>query len=206
MQRKNKSLIAGLQVLTSLLAFAGVTIQVALSKDSIYNMLSYFTIQSNLMVAIGLLLPLIAPETRAGKYFAKDSVTSALLLYILITGLIYNLLLRGSWHPKGADFIADNLVHVAVPLLFTVNWIFTTAPKSLKWKMLPSWTVYPLLYLAYTLVRGNIIKWYPYPFMKVTELGYQRVLFNAAMMTLLFLLLSIAVVAFNRRRENAKVS
>ena len=33
------------------------------------------------------------------------------------------------------------------------------------------WLVYPLFYLAYTMIRGAIIGWYPYPFLDPGVVG-----------------------------------
>ncbi|MBA3906990.1 MAG: Pr6Pr family membrane protein [Pseudonocardiales bacterium] len=47
--------------------------------------------------------------------------------------------------------------------------------------------LFPVGWLVFTLVRGALIGWYPYPFLQVGELGYGRVALNSAGITLLFL-------------------
>jgi len=49
------------------------------------------------------------------------------------------------------------------------------------------WLAFPLLYLVYSLVRGPIVEWYPYPFLDPRSAGYGTV----AVMSVL-----IAVAAF----------
>ena len=44
--------------------------------------------------------------------------------------------------------------------------------------------LFPLLWLIYTLIRGAIWKWYPYPFLDVATHGYPRVTVNAVVVTL----------------------
>ena len=58
--------------------------------------------------------------------------------------------------------------------------------------------IYPLAWLAFTLVRGALIGWYPYPFVDVTTLGYGAVAVNSVLITLLFLALSAAAFGVDR--------
>ncbi|MBA3233238.1 MAG: Pr6Pr family membrane protein, partial [Propionibacteriales bacterium] len=62
--------------------------------------------------------------------------------------------------------------------------------------------VYPVAWLAFTLSRGALIGWYPYPFVDVTTLGYARVALNCVHITLLFLVL--AAVAFGVDRVHSR--
>jgi hypothetical protein len=46
--------------------------------------------------------------------------------------------------------------------------------------------LWPLSWFAYTLVRGAIWSWYPYPFVAVPSHGYGRVLVNGLLVLLVF--------------------
>lgn len=39
--------------------------------------------------------------------------------------------------------------------------------------------IYPLVYFAYILLRGDLLAAYPYPFIDVASLGYPQVFINA---------------------------
>jgi hypothetical protein len=80
----------------------------------------------------------------------------------------------------------DNLLHVVVPLLFVLYWIIFTPKKTLHWKDILPWIIFPSVYLAYSLVRGEITHWYPYPFLNTSQLGYPKVLVNMLMMITAF--------------------
>jgi hypothetical protein len=58
---------------------------------TITNFFSYFTILSNLLVAISLSSALFLPSGILGRFFTKISVQSAIAVYIFIVGLVYNL-------------------------------------------------------------------------------------------------------------------
>jgi nitrate/nitrite-specific signal transduction histidine kinase len=62
---------------------------------TITNFFSYFTILSNLLIAIWLTSSLLSPSSRLGSFLSKIPVQSAIALYIFIVGLVYNLVLRG---------------------------------------------------------------------------------------------------------------
>jgi hypothetical protein len=59
--------------------------------------------------------------------------------------------------------------------------------------------VYPLLWLAFTLIRGEGVGFYPYPFVDVSEHGYGRVLLNCLFVALLFLALAAGANLLDRR-------
>lgn len=77
-----------------------------------------------------------------------------------------------------------------MPVAYGLFWLAFVPKSSLQWKDVFAWLVYPLLYCGFTLVRGAMTNWYPYPFINVVKLGYPRVLFN-----ILFVFLGFAIVA-----------
>lgn len=179
-------------------AWFALILQLIILKDSLANYFSYFTILSNLLVAVGLTTALFASATTFGKKFSLPSTTSAIALYILIVGLVYNLVLRGIWKPKGWQLVADNLLHVVVPIAYFSYWAVFIAKGSLIWKDMIAWMYFPLAYLAYSLTRGYFVNWYPYPFLDVTQFGYQPVFINAFFVMLAFIIIAIIMIWFNK--------
>ncbi|MFT3945398.1 MAG: Pr6Pr family membrane protein [Agriterribacter sp.] len=57
-----------------------------------------------------------------------------------------------------------------------------------------------LVYLAYILLRGNFSGFYPYPFINVTVLGMKKVLVNAGLLVIFFIVISAIFVWLNRRK------
>lgn len=62
---------------------------------------SYFTLLSNLLVALAMTLPWLAPGSRLGCFFLEPSVGTAILAYITIAAVIYHVPLRKLWNPQG---------------------------------------------------------------------------------------------------------
>jgi hypothetical protein len=56
----------------------------------------------------------------------------------------------------------------------------------------------PLAYGVYTLARGPIVGWYPYPFVDVTELGYPHVFRNIVEFVIFFAFVSSIYVLIDR--------
>lgn len=163
------------------------------------NFFSYFTILSNLLVAVFAITCLLTPLSVTGKFFSKPGVQSAISVYIFIVGLVYNLILRKLWSPTGWQLVADNLLHTAVPLLYILYWYFFTPRLQLQWKQLFSWLIFPACYLGYTLIRGEIAGWYPYPFLDAGKLGYGHVAINSMGVLVIILLTGSAAIAVNRK-------
>lgn len=165
----------------------------------IVNYFSFFTILTNLLVAVGLTLSLAAPRSGWGSFFSQPSARSATAVYISIVGVTYTLLLRHLWNPQGAQQLADILLHDVVPGTYVSYWLIFVRKNSLRWKDILFWLPYPLAYLCYSLIRGAATGWYPYPFIDAGKLGYSRVLVNAAMLVGAFLLVALLAVAIGRR-------
>lgn len=162
------------------------------------NFFSYFTILSNLLVAVSSTLSLIFPRNPAGIFFSRTSVRTAIAVYIFIVGLVYNLVLRQIWSPTGLQLLADNLLHVGVPVAYLLFWFAAGQEERLSWKQMPPWLIFPAVYLVYSLIRGAMTGWYPYPFLNAARLGYAKVAFNALGVLLAILITGTGLIALNR--------
>ncbi len=169
--------------------------------------LRFFTIQSNILVGI-VCLSFAAVEAsargrleRRGQGGARLVRIHALLrgvplLAISITGIVFNLLLA-QLLPR-VDF-ANQVAHTMVPIGFVLDWLLFAPKGRFRYRDVAVWVVYPVLYLAGTLVAGA---WgngfYPYPFLNVALYGYGAVARNAAVMLVVFSLLGLLYVWIDR--------
>jgi hypothetical protein len=171
---------------------------------AISNYFSFFTILTNLLVALVLTLSLRTMPSTLGAYAGRATVQSAVAVYIAIVGMVYSLVLRNLWDPEGLQRIADVILHDATPVLYLLYWLtFVRKGKgqnvySLHFSRVPAWLAYPLLYLVYSLIRGAITGIYLYPFIDAGKLGYPRVALNAVVLLLAFLGTSLFLVAIDR--------
>lgn len=159
---------------------------------------SFFTILSNLLVAIYFSVQLVKTGS-AFVFSQKPGVLSALTVYIFIVGLVYQVILRGLWHPTGLQRLVDELLHSLIPLEVILYWYYVETKSNLNYKMIGVWLLYPICYLSWILLRGSVSGFYPYPFMNVSTLGLTQVLINSLVLTLLFLGCSWLIIFTGKR-------
>ena len=166
--------------------------------QAVGRFLIFFTVLSNILVAVSLTTVLLKPASAAGRFFVKPSNIAAVILYIFVVGLVYNVILRSIWHPTGRDRVADELLHVAVPLLFILYFIFFAPKAWLPWKQVFSWMIFPAAYLIYALLRGAAEGFYAYPFLDLRVLGTAKVAMNIALMMVVFIFFGLIIIAYCR--------
>jgi len=185
----------------ALQGYLTVTLSIANGKTPIAGVItfvSYFTILTNLLVAVVLTFSVWAPGSRRGTFFSRATVQTGTAVNIAIVGIVYSLLLRQIWDPQGWQKLADLLLHDLIPLLYVGYWVIFVSKRSLRWKDAFWWLTYPAAYFAYTLLRGAVSGWYPYPFLNPHGIGYSRVSANAVMLLAAFLLTGLLLVAIGR--------
>ena len=181
------------------LTWFSIVFQYYLTTGSIANLFSYFTILCNLLVALSLSFSIFFPKTKTGIYFSSISVQTAIALYIFIVALVYNSVLRGLLLLEGWQILVDNMLHVVIPILYLLYWFFFVPKAYLNWKNGMYWTLFPFLYLIYSLIRGAIVQWYPYPFLNAAKYGYEQVIFNVGIMLLVFFSAGAILIVVNNK-------
>jgi hypothetical protein len=157
----------------------------------IIRVLSFFTILSNLLSGIVSAQLAVRPG-RDGRGWRP--LRLAALFGITVTGIVYSTVLAAIHQPNGAaETTVNAIVHYVVPVMMVAGWLlFGPRPRidrpTIAWSLL-----FPVLWLIYTLARGAIWKWYPYPFVDVTTHGYPRVVLNALLVTVV---LGVVAAAF----------
>jgi hypothetical protein len=162
------------------------------------NFFSFFTVLTNTLAAVVLSYALIKRESAAKRFFLAPAVSGGIAVSIAVVGLAYSLLLRHLWQPEGLQFIADELLHDVMPVLFLVYWWRCVPKGTLQLKHIGAWVIYPLVYFAYVLLRGHLLGQYQYPFIDVDSLGYPQVFVNAGGILVGFVLIALAVVGLDK--------
>lgn len=162
-----------------ILTLAAVVVQCAqgLQRDDfqLSNFFSFFTIESNILAAIILLI------SAYGAWAQKRDATFALIrgaavLYMVTTGIVYALLLSGLEVSLQTTIPWVNTVlHYLMPIVLLVDWLIDPPTRRILFKQAAVWLVFPILYLIYSLIRGAVTGWYPYPFLNPHNGGYGKV-------------------------------
>jgi hypothetical protein len=167
-------------------------------QEIIIRFFSYFTILTNILVAVACTSLIINSGTFLCKFLSRARTLTAITVYIVIVGMIYNLILRNLWQPTGLQRVVDELLHLVIPVLFLFFWIIYVPKYRLRYSDITPWLIYPLLYIFYTLIRGSFSNFYPYPFVDVNQLGFNTVLINSAWVASAFILVAFLFVAIGR--------
>jgi hypothetical protein len=162
------------------------------------NFFSYFTILSNLLAAAALSAPTVAPASPLGRFFSAPTVRTAVVLYTSVTAATYIVILQGLWKPEGLQWVADVTLHYVTPTLFLLDWLIFNPKGTLRATSAAPWLLFPLAFGLYSLARGPLTGFYPYPFLNVTDLGLGKVLVNMAVMSAFFLAVGLGFVLLDR--------
>lgn len=165
---------------------------------SVLNFFSYFTNLSNLFAAAVLLL--VAADGSDGRHELLRFVSA---VNMTIVGLVFAVLLRnvdlGALQPW-----VNVVLHYVMPVAVVLDWLIAPPQRRLTARDMLIALVFPALYLAYSLVRGSAIGWYPYPFLNpATAGGPGAVAAYAAGIAVTFGLASWALAAVARRTRGA---
>lgn len=194
---------AGLSIQLYLILYSRWTLAASLT-GGLMSFFSYFTVLSNTLVATVLTSEMTSRESAARRWFLQPRVSSGVAVSIAVVGLAYNVLLRHLWHPEGWQWLADELLHDVMPLLFLGYWWCCVPKGTLRLGHIALWVIYPLVYFAYALLRGHLLAAYPYPFIDVEKLGYPQVFINAGGLLAGFVVIALLLIALDRWRAARK--
>ncbi len=165
---------------------------------SITQIFSYFTILTNLLIAIAYSFILLSPNSKPGRFFSQTATLTGIAVYIGVITFIYELLLRDRWDIVGLVKTTDILLHTVNPIAFLIFWFVFVPKQQLRWMLAIYWLIYPLVYLIWILIRGEILNVYPYHFINVVNLGYTNVIVNCLWVLLAFLSFSGIFLSISR--------
>lgn len=179
--------VAGYRFFFSGLVFVAIAVQFLHELDRLghfpTNFFQFFTIQSNILAASIFLIAAV------GALLQKRNNTFALLrggatVYMTMTGVVYVLLLSGLGSLQTTIPWVNHVLHHIMPAAVVCDWFIDPPLRRIAFKKALVWLVFPFAYLAYSLIRGHAVGWYPYPFLNPAEHGYGRVAIASAYIAL----------------------
>lgn len=174
--------------------------------SSFTNFVSYFTIESNVLVLVTCVLLALRPD-RGGTAFGILRLAS--LTAITVTGVVYATILAGNGDFDGAEWWFDKIFHYVVPVMAVIGFVAlrprTRLDRTAWWSL-----AFPVTWLAYTLVRAEVAEpvfaltttttaAVPYGFLDVAELGLLAVSLISLGMTVVFVVISSIYLRISRR-------
>ena len=179
---------------------------------TIANFFSFFTILSNTASVVVLAWAGTRFLARGRRVEPEPLALAAALAwvstYMVITGVVYNLLLRGL--PLQPETVAwsNEVMHVWGPLFLLLDLLLGPCRRRLPWKAALGAAIFPIVWIVYTLLRANLITnpttgqpyWYPYPFLNPYESSWGSVIGYIIGIAVTIIVVAVGAVAIGRAR------
>ncbi len=171
------------------------------------NFFSFFTIESNILATVVLVMAVgLTLLQKNPMWFTV--LRAVATTFMVTTGIVYNLLLRGIELPQGSTLDWSNeILHLWGPLYLLADWIFAPGRLRLEWKHIATIVAFPIVWAVYTLIRGAVTYdplldggWYPYPFLnpETSANGYLSVAFYVILIAAVIGLVGAGIIRISR--------
>jgi hypothetical protein len=212
--------IAVVRVLVAALIIAAIVAQLERSIGNwnktglsvtfgITNFFSFFTIDSNVATIVVLLIGAIFTFARKADPHWYTVFRVIVVTYMAVTGVVYNLLLRGVELPQGTTVEWSNeVLHVVACAYLVLDWFIAPGRVPLNWRSLRAIVIFPIVWAAYTLIRAPFTvndnkgkAFYPYPFLdpSLAHEGYFSVVFYIVLIAGVVLAAGVGAIWVSRR-------
>jgi hypothetical protein len=189
-------LVGVLAVVAAIVAQAKVGIDAGVFDPT--RFFAYFTIQSNLIGVVALLLVLASRGGERSR--GLELLRGAAAVYLSVTFVVVIVLLSNVDVGLQLPWV-DFVLHKVFPVIVVADWLLDPPHQRLDIRDTLYWLVYPLIWTVFTLVRGANDGWYPYPFLDPANGGYGSVAVAIVGMLAGFLVLSALFVALGNARS-----
>jgi hypothetical protein len=169
------------------------------SRSGVLWRLTTFTYQANILAAVFYLCALVFPRADA-----RGGVRGAVVLYLVVAGVLWNLFLTG--YSMGYT-PANILLHIVVPALAVTDWLVIGRGRQVVWWQPLVWLIYPAAYLGLALlVLNRVGRRAPYYFLDPQSVGIAGVIANAVLLALVVLGLGYLLLVVSRPRRRRPVT
>ncbi len=195
------------RLLTGIIALGGLALQFWLMTmypesrsitQTATRFLSFFTIQTNMLIAVCMLLPALTPSSLASQLLCKPSLRTAVMSYSALVGIIYFVLLRNIGDDDGLERRADQILHYVTPAMFLIDWLVWVPRGRVPFGVVPAYLLYPGLYCVWMLLYGALTGWYPYPFVNAARLGPGQMVTSIVGVTAVAVAIPYALLVLDR--------
>ncbi len=174
--------------------------------------LMYYTNWSNFFVFVLFLFLLLFPEYDKNKKLLN--IKGGVTMMILLTAFIYHFLLNGkdfTMQPiKTAEGLGSFLLHYYIPFFVFFDWLLWDKKGMFLQKAALYWAVIPYIYMIlifWVASKGSFIPNqntnYPYKFIAVDLLGWERVLVNVIALSACYIVVGYVYVGFDKLLSKA---
>lgn len=171
------------------------------SPGRILDFFSYFTVVSNILVAVVMAM-LWRNPARSGALFRILRMDA--LIMITVTGLVYWAVLAGGVQLQGLEYVTNTVEHTLVPIATILVFLLFGPRGQFRVSTVFAALVLPIAWALLTLVRGATIAAYPYGFINVAQYGYGSVLVNIVAVAVLGIVVGFVFLGLDRLLSRAQ--
>ena len=174
---------------------------------------AYFTIQSSLIAAVVLVVTAFRELKGLSDTKPLNLARLSVSTYAIVVAVVYNALLRGTpVLPGDPDYgynwpVAPNeILHVWAPIFIVLDLALSSIKTNLKFKQIFWVLLFPLAWLAFTIIRGLNTNWWAYWFLNPNEEGGVTVVAAYIFGIMFFMLLSAVIsLSLNKLASKARL-
>ena len=203
-------LLAWVRIGFGVLTIAAIVTQILNLVDAgVFNptrFFLFFTVLSNLLATAVFLEG--GRRQLTGAAPVPDLWRGLAVVVMTVTFIVFSVLLSDLQEQLQTNVVwVDTILHRVMPVAVMADWLIEPPHRPLTFRRaLVPWLAPPLAWTAFTLLRGAVDGWYPYPFLNPANGGYTTVaLYCAAILVLLVLVVwlvaTIGPALRARRRE-----
>lgn len=177
-------------------ANSGETGAVAPLGTRLVRLISFFTIESNVLV-LALAVTLALRPDRDGRLWRVLQLDA--LIGIAITGVVFTTVLAPIVQLTGLAAATNLVFHYIVPVAAVLGWLLLGPRPRVDGASLLHAGIWPVAWLAWTFLHGALTGWYPYPFLDANRLGAAVAARNVGFVVVAAVLVGLLVWWADRR-------
>lgn len=164
------------------------------------NYFAYFTVLTNALCALWLLVYGISKFTypKLAELISKPMILAPFTVCIFVVGFLYwgVMIWFIDFYPAHLWMfnVIDVYEHFVIPFTFLFTFFVGLGDDAIYRGDAKLYLIYPLCYFVFSIIRGNIIDWYAYPFFSAKELW--KTLFDTPFRSTEGWLLLVAIIIF----------
>lgn len=178
-----------------------------------WHNLTYYTLLSNILVAVFmgyLLWKMAKKDVIMLESVAVTRLKAGVTMAITLTFLVYMILLAPIASPEDFYSVKNFTLHYIAPIMMLVDWLIFDRRGIYQKKDPFLWTIVPLIYMVFALVKGVIFKVpipnqsespFPYFFLNVNKIGWNGFLIYAVGIFIIYVILGYVVYAVKMFRS-----
>jgi hypothetical protein len=171
--------------------FFAVTIP---NGHSIVNFFCYFTNLSNIMISIVFIVS--AARLISARKDPSDTdvaIRGGVVVYIAFVGIVFNTILADTDLGQLIPWV-NVIVHMIIPIAGVVDWVVWAPRRQLSFRIVLWWMIWPAAYAIFSVARGAVDGFYPYPFFNPSVSGgYGGVALWCVVLVVAFFVLAVLV-------------